>query len=296
METKYHSEVASRIGKAYQDLSAGHRQIADFILKSPAEAAMMTIVELASRCNVSNATANRFAKAIGFKGFADFRASQMDALRMDMAPAEKLRTEIDENASNFDIIRNALKQDLDNLQNTLDGLDEASCRRAVDLILAAQRIFTFGSGISYYIAGMLTHGLEPFCRGNVSMMGATGGATAAYRRLVHSDENDLIVLVSFPRYSPGTVELAEAARRRNTRVLCITDSPTSPLTRYADEVLFAQAKRSLLPNSATSAFALVEGIVAAVANRRSEGADVHLRLAQRYLPDISKLSDQGFEG
>lgn len=296
MDTMYHSEVASRIGRAYQDLSLGHRRIADFILRSPAEAAMMTNVELASRCNVSNATANRFAKAIGFKGFPEFRASQMDALRMDMAAVEKLRTEIDDDASNIDIMRNGLTQDLDNLQNTLDGLDEAGCSQAVELILDAQRIFTFGSGISYYIAGMLTHGLEPFCRGNVTMMGATGGANSAYRRLVHCNENDLAVFISFPRYSPNTVELCGVAKRRGVRILCITDSPTSPVARDADVVLFAEAKRRLLPNSATSAFALVDALVAAIANQSTDGADVQLRLAERYMPDISKISGKDPDG
>lgn len=285
MDRVYYSEVAQLVAKAYDRLSPGHRRIAEFILQHPAEAAMLNNVELAARCEVSNATANRFPKALGFPGFAEFRSSQRDALRTDLSPANKLRDEIDESASHFEVIRNGLQQDLGNLETTLAGIDEASCTRAVELILSAERIFAYGAGLSRYIAGLLIHGLEPFCRGNATDIGAAGGANSALRRVVHCNKKDLLIIASFPRYAADTLEIAKIGRENNATIICLTDRPTSPLSKYADIVFYAQADRKLLPNSVTAAVALAEGIIAAVANRRSEGINVHMRLAENQRQD-----------
>jgi DNA-binding MurR/RpiR family transcriptional regulator len=284
----FYSDTAGRISRAYSLLSASHKRIADFVLGSPAETAMMTIEELAKSCRVSIATANRFAKAIGFEGFAEFRSHQVEAVKLALAPVEKLEAGLDGSATGFDIIANGLFQDVANLEATKASLSAESCERAVTLILEAERIFTYGSGISYHIAGILTHSLEPFCRGNVTMMGQTGGLNSALRRLVHAGEKDLVVLISFPRYSSDTLELLEAAKERKSRILCITDRPTSPLANPADVALYAQTERRLLPNSGTAAFALVDGLAAAVANRRQEGIDIQKRLAARYVRDLDK--------
>ncbi|NLS07285.1 MurR/RpiR family transcriptional regulator [Rhizobium sp. P32RR-XVIII] len=285
MDRVYYSEVAQLVAKAYDRLSPGHRRIAEFILQHPAEAAMLNNVELAARCEVSNATANRFPKALGFPGFAEFRSSQRDALRTDLSPANKLRDEIDESASHFEVIRNGLQQDLGNLETTLAGIDEASCARAVELILSAERIFAYGAGLSRYIAGLLIHGLEPFCRGNATDIGAAGGANSALRRVVHCNKKDLLIIASFPRYAADTLEIAKIGRENDATIICLTDRPTSPLSKYADIVFYAQADRKLLPNSVTAAVALAEGIIAAVANRRSEGINVHMRLAENQRQD-----------
>ena len=276
----FYSDTATRISRAYNSLSDLHKRMADFILKSPVDAAMMTIDELSHACGVSNATANRFAKALGFDGFSDFRTQQAEEVKQALLPVEKLRTQRDGSASCFDIITGGIEQDIANLQQTLETLTDESCERAVNMVLGAERIFTYGSGISYHIAGILTHELEPFCRGNVSMLAATGnGINAAYRRLVHVTPRDLLVFISFPRYAADTLELYGLARQRETRILCITDRPSSPLAGEADVVLYAQAERRLLPNSATAAFALVDGLVAAVANRSQDAVDVQMRLS-----------------
>mgnify|MGYP000412782740 CR=1 FL=1 len=284
----FYSDTAKRISRAYYSLSKSHKRIADFILGAPSEAAMMTIEDLAEACGVSIATANRFAKAIGYEGFAEFRAQQMESLRQTLAPVEKLREEKYDSASGFDIIMDGIAQDVGNLDRAKGTLAAESCEKALELILGSERIFTFGSGISYYIAGILTHGLEPFCGGNVTMMGTPDGLNSAHRRLVHAGPRDLIVLISFRRYSADTIELMETAKELNTRILCITDRPSSPLAADADVALYVPSERRLLPNSGTAAFSLVNGLIAAVANRSKEGVDVQMRLAARYLPDIRK--------
>ncbi|WP_299820221.1 MurR/RpiR family transcriptional regulator [uncultured Jannaschia sp.] len=273
MNNVFQTDIAQRVSRAYEKLSPGHRRIADFILENPTEAAPLNNIELATRCEVSTATATRFARAIGFPCFSDFRESQLEAMRAARFHVERLSREIDAEATHFDVVRNGLDQDIRNLQTTRDRLDEASCGRAVEMILNAERIFAFGAGLSQYAIGVLIHGLEPYCRGNAINIGPMGNGNVAIRRAVHCTDRDLVITCSLPNYAADTIEVTQTARRKGATILCITDRPTSPLTKYADAVFYADATRRLLPNSITSAIAVSEGIIAAIANRRQEGLD-----------------------
>lgn len=288
MNKIFYSEISRRISKAYSNLSPGHRQISDFVMKHQTEAATMTNIELAAKCEVSTATATRFARAIGFDSFADFREAQINAIRNNFSHAAKLSHEIDASASHFDLVKNGIEQDLTNLQTTSAGLDQGTCSRTVDLILNSDRIFAFGAGLSQYAIGVLMHGLEPYCRGNATNIGPMGNGNAGIRRVLHSTSNDLVITCSFPHYAASTLEITEIASSNKASIVCITDQPTSPLTKWADEIFYAHAKRRLLPNSITSAVAIAEGIIAAVANRRTEGIALHRSMDARLNPDYGE--------
>lgn len=284
MGKDFYSDVAQRVSKVYSRLSAGHRQISDFIIKNPTEAATMTNVELAAKCNVSTATATRFARAIGFESFAEFREAQINGIRNNLSHASRLSQEVDADASHFDLVRNGIEQDLANLQTTSAGLHEDTCRHTVDLILNSERVFAFGAGLSQYAIGVLMHGLEPYCRGNATNIGPMGNGNAGIRRVLHSTPKDLVITCSFPHYAAETLEITQVARKNGSSVVCITDHPTSPLTEWADEIFYAHASRRLLPNSITAAVAIAEGLIAAVANRRTEGIALHRTLDARHSP------------
>lgn len=203
-------------------------------------------------------------------------------MRKSESHATRLTNEIDENADAFDVVNHGLDQDCANLEATRNRLNEQSCAGAVEMILKAERIFAFGAGVSQFVSGVLVHGLEPYCRGNAINIGPLGNdGSSAMRQVLHCRPGDLVIACSLPHYSSDTIEAAETARARGAEVLCITDRPTSPLSKHGHVTFYADAVRHLLPNSITSAVAVAEGIIAAVANRRSEGMDVHRVLDAR---------------
>ncbi|MBW4971827.1 MurR/RpiR family transcriptional regulator, partial [Croceibacter atlanticus] len=77
--------------QAYPSLSAAHRQVARFVLDHPLRAATLPVNELADLVGVSVATANRFARAVGYAGYAKFRAALVLGYEKALAPVEKLR-------------------------------------------------------------------------------------------------------------------------------------------------------------------------------------------------------------
>jgi DNA-binding MurR/RpiR family transcriptional regulator len=169
--------IDTRIGKVYTSLSKAHKKAAHFVLNNLFRAATMTIDELADAVGMSVTTANRFAKALGYDDYPQFRADLVAGFESTLAPVEKLRYQVLRPTTVAEIFASVLNDDIENLEATCRGLNAALCERAVDMILAGEHIYIAGFGSSAYLAGLLVHGLEPYCR--------TVQSVARSRRGVH---------------------------------------------------------------------------------------------------------------
>lgn len=277
------SAVAARIGKAYPDLSKAHRKTVDYVLANAFRAATMTIDELADVVGISLATANRFAHALGFDGYPAFRAALVQDFASSLAPVEKLRDQVQRPATSAEIIAAALTADMQNLEATKRALTPAQCDRAVSMILDAERIFVLGFGASAYLAGIMAHALEPYCRTVISAAGP-GGPSQAGRQFFKIDQRDLVITMAFPRYVTDTLTLTARAKERAAQVLAFTDSPTSPLVPLADITLYAKTERQLSPTSDAAALALIQAVCDAVVHRANRSVHAASKMTEFLLP------------
>ncbi|HEX2531002.1 MAG TPA: MurR/RpiR family transcriptional regulator [Burkholderiaceae bacterium] len=275
--------ITERIAKTYPSLTSAHRKAADYVLANPFQAATMTIDELADAVGMSVATANRFARALQFDGYPQFRAELVKAFETTLAPVEKLRTELAREASSVETFAASLEEDLENIQGTLHQLNAAACEKAVDMILCAPRVFILGFSTSAYLGSILAHRLDPCCP-IVQTIANDAGPTQAARRLFKLNKEDLVIAICFPRYNKFTVELLGLARDRHAKVLALTDSATSPLVPLADIVLYAKANRRLSANSEAAALALIEALCGAVVHRSKNSLRNATELTERLLP------------
>lgn len=275
--------IMARIAAAYPTLSVAHRKAADFVLKHPFQAATMMIDELARAAGISAATANRFARALGIDGYPAFRAGLVRGFSATLAPVEKLRVELQRSASSAAIARAALDQSRRNLETTLRQLAAANLEIAVGKLLAADRVFTVGFGMSGMLANFAAHALSPYCRVAQNAAGE-GGAEQAVRRLLKLDARDVVIGIALPRYSQDTIDLLRFAGERGATVIAITDGPASPVARGADIVFCVGAEHGVLTSSGVAAFALIEAISAAVARRTKDPLDAAAEFTERVLP------------
>ena len=275
--------IMARIASVYPTLSQAHRKAADFVLKHPFQAATMMIDELARAAGISVATANRFARALGIDGYPAFRAGLVRTFSATLAPVEKLRAELQRAASSAEIAQASLDQSLRNVQTTLRQLAAANVERAVTKILAADRVFTVGFGMSGMLANFAAHALSPYCR-FAQNAASEGGAEQAVRRLLTLDARDVVIGIALPRYSKDTIHLLRFARERGAAVIAITDGPASPVARDADIVFCVGAEHGVLTSSGGAAFALIEAISAAIARQTKDPLDAATKFTERVLP------------
>ncbi len=273
----------ARIGRELPERSPAHRKVAEFVLAHPFRAATMNIDELAAAAEVSVATANRFARALGFAGYPQFRAELLRVFESSFAPVEKLRAELDRSASHAQVIAESLELAATNVQCTLQRLAPEVCERAVELILTARKVLVVGFGISAVHARFVAETLEPYCT-MVQEITGFGGPERCMRKVMHLGCEDLVIGITLPRYSRQTVDFLRQAQERGARLLALTDAPSSPITPLADAALFAVAEHRVLHGSSAALIALIEGLGAALARTARGTVDEATELTERILP------------
>jgi DNA-binding MurR/RpiR family transcriptional regulator len=80
-------------------------------------------------------------------------------------------------------------------------------------------------------------------------------------RLLGLKNGDVVVGISFPRYTKDTVEVLRFAKSRGLKTLAITDTLISPLAQYADHVLTARYRMDSFIESFTAALSLINAVV-----------------------------------
>jgi DNA-binding MurR/RpiR family transcriptional regulator len=229
------------------------------------------------------ATANRFARALGFDGYPQFREALVRGFEATLAPVERLRSAQESLAAGDDLVDASLEQAANNLHATRTAIDRAAADAAVEAIIAARRVFVLGYGASAFLAGLMEHGLMPY-HDNVQSLALIGGPSHAARRLFASNGGDLVIAIAFPRYVDDTIELARRAASRGARVLALTDGPRSPLAQFANLSLFIRADRRLAANADSAVLAVIEALCDAVAYRAKRSVKAAADVSEFVLP------------
>lgn len=271
------------IAKAMSSLTPAHRQMADYVLAHSFRAATMTIDELAEATSVSVATANRFARTLGFPGFPAFRAALVRGYESALAPVEKLRNELTRNSTCVEIMSASLQDNQNNLEAIRTSLSAETCEQAVSAILNARRLLVSGFGNSGYLAGMLAHGLEMYCN-HVQSLAGIGGASHCARTLFKLQEQDVVIVISFPRYVRDIFIVASKARERGARIITLTDSPTSPLAALGDINLYIPSSSRFNATSDSTVYAVIEALCVAVAHRAKNSVKSAASMTEFVLP------------
>ena len=275
--------MAQRIARMLPTLSRSHRQVADYVLEHPLQAATLRIDELAATVGVSVATANRFARALQFEGYPQFRAALVLGFETTLAPVEKLRSTLAQPATVADIFAASLEESRRNIDLTRQSIDAQSCTAAVAAILGARRICIVGFGTSSWLGGLLQRCLDPYCS-QVQLLASMEGSSYAARILSHLNASDLLIAIAFPRYFEDTVLLTRRARDAGVPVLALTDRVTSPLAPLSNMALYAHTESQYFSNSEAAVLALIEALCSAVAHGAKGSVKAAAQLAEAVLP------------
>ncbi|WP_293812797.1 MurR/RpiR family transcriptional regulator [uncultured Bosea sp.] len=255
--------ITTKIKEKYPTLSRTQKVFADFVLSDPVKMASVSIHVAVEEAGVSSATANRFVRSVGYKNYASFRADLIQNLGAAYEPVYRLRQDMSQKMSADGIVANILREDIENLAETIGSVEPATWRAAVDAIRKARRIFVNGFDNGAALAQILANGLLRINPHVHAVSGGSGGF-AGLRHIVGMDGRDLVIAIAFPRYIKDTVRLAALARSRGVPVLSITDSHRSPLAAIGDVNLYIAARRQFGTVSNAAILAVIESLLGAV--------------------------------
>ncbi|MBS7808784.1 MurR/RpiR family transcriptional regulator [Variovorax sp. PCZ-1] len=255
------SELGQKLLNTLSDpkASAANKAVAEQLLRNPVRATAWGIEELAAHAQTSAATLSRFARSTGFSGFAAMRDEMAQVLQSMLQPMEKLRDAVQPGAKQGAVTQ-SLEAGLNNARTAAQTVDEALLSRISARLATAGTVYVMGFGISSHLAAMLSLDLQPFCKTLINVV-EFGGTEVAAGRLMNIDKNDVLIVLSFPRYARDAIQLTSYARDRGAHVVALTDAIVSPLVALADDVLLATAHHPVISSSSVAAVLLIEALV-----------------------------------
>ncbi len=264
--------LTERLTADFDALPDQLRQAARWVLDHPADVALLTTREQARRAGLMPATLTRLAQRLGLSGYEEMR--QRFAVSIRQRPESFHGRAAELIARHGEEGDAALAQDL--FAALSDHLGALASPQSIDrlgaaaaLIADAGRVICFGLRSAFPAAFMLDYVRKLTGEASILADGAGGRGIDALRE---AGPGDVLFCISVNPYTRLTVQAAEFARARGTKVVAITDSPLSPLAKLADACILVRTETPSFFHTMTPAFAAVEALGALVAARRGQRA------------------------
>ena len=257
-------DILAVIQENMNTFSKGQKRIANYILESYDKAAFMTASRLGKRVNVSESTVVRFAAELGYDGYPSMQKSLQKMIRNRLQRIEVANDRIgDQN-----VLDMVLQSDIEKIRLTLEDIDRDSFDKATDAIVAARRIYIIGVRSSASIATFLGFYFN-LLFDNVAMITANT-PSEVFESLLRVGEGDVVVGISFPRYSSRAVQAMNFARDRGATTIAITDSDASPLAVSSKYTLKARSDMASFVDSLVAPLSLVNALLVEVSRKKNE--------------------------
>lgn len=245
--------------------SKGQKRIAGYILSDYDKAAFMTAGKLGALVHVSESTVVRFAAMLGYSGYPAMQKALQEMVRSKLTSIQRIQASNDKLFSS-DVVTSVLQQDMNKIRVAVEEVDRAVFSAVVDKLMAAKHIYILGVRSSSFLAGYL-HFYLHLIFDNVSLV-TSNSAGDILESTLRIGPGDLLVGISFPRYSQSTVKGVRFAHDRGADVVAITDSAMSPLYPMASAALLARSEMISFVDSLVAPFSLLNALIVAAGHRK----------------------------
>ncbi|MGN0321746.1 MAG: MurR/RpiR family transcriptional regulator [Oliverpabstia sp.] len=254
-----------RIQKKYKTFSKGQKNLADYIIKNYDKAVFLTAARLGKEVGVSESTTVRFATQLGYKGFPEFHRALEELVRNRLTSIQRMEVTYG-HVPQGEILDTIFQSDIEKIKMTMDSIDHNAFELAVDTLLEARTIYIVGIRSCAPLASFLGFYLN-LILDDVRLV-QTNSASEIFEQMIRINEKDVIIGISFPRYSMRTLKAIEFANNRNAKVITITDSVHSPINLYSSCNLIAKSDMASIVDSLVAPLSVVNALVVALCMKR----------------------------
>lgn len=244
--------ITRQIMAGYGDLRKSEKKAADYILDHLEEAAGASIDRLAKAADVSQPTVLRTLRALGFRGYKDFKYRLVSelALEADVTGDERqteplygytLRKETALEEIPAHVTETASRM----LGETLKNISVKTYRKAVDALRTARTINIYSvenSGVTAQdlLAKLLYLGLPCRYFSDYYYQQISAGNLSA---------GDVAVGISYSGESRDTVDVMRTAKKAGATTIAITNFKDSPISRYSDILICTSQEQFIYGNA-----------------------------------------------
>ena len=271
--------ILHTIENGMSGFSKGQRRIAGYILENYDKAAFMTASKLGRLVGVSESTVVRFASELGYDGYPSMQRALQEMIRSRLTSTQRIQA-----AGNLldgqDLLGAVLQSDIEKLREVVGEADRTAFDHVVERIMGARHIYILGVRSSSFVAGYLNFYMHLLFE-NVTLVQSTA-AGEILEQLFRIGSEDVMIAISFPRYSKVTMNTVKFARDRGAGIIAVTDNELSPVYQMSDAALLAPCEMISFVDSMVAPLSLINALLVALAHRM--GTDVSTTFAE--LEDI----------
>ena len=259
------NELINRINEKYSSMSKGQKLLSTYITDNYDKAVFLTAEKLGKVVGVSESTVVRFATHLGYRGYPEFQKALEELVRYKLNSIQRMEVTYGR-ISQSKILDTVLQSDAEKIKSTLEQIDQNAFESALDIILNAKHIYIVGirscaplaSFMSFYFNLMFD---------NVHLL-HTSSSSELFEQMVRISEEDVIIGISFPRYSMRTLKAMEFANNRNAKVITLTDSVHSPMNLYSSCNLIAKSDMASIVDSLVAPLSVINALIVALCMRK----------------------------
>ncbi|HHW00383.1 MAG TPA: MurR/RpiR family transcriptional regulator [Clostridiaceae bacterium] len=260
-------DFIKQIREKFPHFSKGQKLIANYLINHYDKAAFMTAAKLGEEVGVSESTVVRFAAELGFEGYPKMQKVLQELIKSKLTSVQRI--EVTSNRISEDnILKSVLQSDMNKIKMTMEEIDRESFNCIVEKLLAANKIYVIGVRSSAALASFLGFYFN-LIFDNIRLVHTTS-VSEMFEQIINAKEGDVVVGISFPRYSKRTIKAMQFVKSQGATVVAITDSMESPISTYADYCLIARSDMNSFVDSLVAPLSVINALIVAVGMRKKE--------------------------
>jgi len=254
-----------RVQAKYDRLTASFRELADFILQQPLDAAFMTATEMAHRMGMNAATVVRFAQTLGYSGFRELVKVIRQEVKAEVATSYTADLDAPDDAG---LLRGLLENERHNLMLLQARLPEQA-NTILPALLDAQRIWVLGQGCCAHLATLCASALREI---DLPAISSASDPLEAAANLKEVGAEDVVIGFSLTGMDLEVAAALGFARRRGAKTVAFSGSPVTAAARVAETTVVCPGPTQTHTPSFTGLAAMIVVLIAAFAARYPEQA------------------------
>jgi DNA-binding MurR/RpiR family transcriptional regulator len=214
----------------------------------------------------SESTVVRYAADLGYKGYPELQAALKESIRSTLTSLQRM--ELSAASTGGEAFSRSMRADMENIKKTLAETDVHIFDLVAEKLIAARRIYIIGARSATSLAMFLEFYLTQLFDDVRLVQTVAGGEV--FDRMLSVGEQDVVIGISFPRYSRRTLDALDFSKKKGAYVVGITDSANSPLAALADSAVFAHNENDCFVDSLVAPMAVLNALIAAVTAKQPE--------------------------
>jgi len=264
--------ITERVKKT--ELTKSQRKIAEYFIANSDQLATMSSMDVAKKIGVSDASIIRFARAIGFDGFADLKQQVYQQLVENANGGQSLLERLSQNVEKHGQ-KGSPEQFVSLMESNLVSVfrdnSTEDFQTVADRLIGARKRFILGFRGTKGIASHVARTMYFMMPGVVSIL---DGSHENILRFHDVTDQDVVLMFVFSRFYKKDLHYIRTAHENGAWVCLVTNAVAGPLTQYADKIIRVETENMSFFHSTIAADMAGEYILNLVGNQ----VDYHERM------------------